>query len=127
MVAIHIPNRLCDVVVGISNGELRYVAPLLSVCSPEIGFPRSCLERKANVSSYFYECQLFILRSSFRSFCSALASGGLPHKSVARVRKGEGILLGFVVNAKHKEVANFEGGSVMSSVPASTIWGSHSK
>lgn len=60
-------------------------------------------------------------------FCSALASGGLPHKSVARVRKGEGILLGFVVNAKHKEVANLEGGSVMSSVPASTIWGSHSK
>lgn len=34
---------------------------------------------------------------------------GLPHKSVARVHKGEGILLGFVVNAKHKEVANLEG------------------
>lgn len=30
----------------------------------------------------------------------------------------------FVMNAKHKDVANFEGGRVMSSVPASTIWGS---
>lgn len=32
----------------------------------------------------------------------SLASGGLPHKSVVRVYKGEGILLRFVVNAKQQ-------------------------
>lgn len=64
-------------------------------------------------------------QSSVRSFYSAcVASGGLPHKSVARAHKGEGILLGLVVNAKHKEMANFEGGRVISSLPASKIWGS---
>lgn len=39
----------------------------------------------------------------------SLASGRLPHESVARVHKCEGIMLGFVVNAKHKEMANFDG------------------
>lgn len=65
-----------------------------------------------------------------RELLPSLASGGLPHKSVARVliHKGEeGIMLGIFVNAEHKEVANFEGGRLISSVPASTIWGFHSK
>lgn len=58
----------------------------------------------------------------------SLASGGLPHKSVAGCTKmKKGFCLGFFVNAKHKEVTNFEGGLLISSVPASTIWGSHSK
>lgn len=74
------------------------MAPLLSVCSPKIGIPRSCLERKASVSSCFSKYSPKLIQELLHS----LASGGFPHKSVVRVYKGEGILLGFVVNAKQQ-------------------------